>query len=251
MKRKKFSLEELSFVLPTLDEIQQRGIIGGYSLNDYLGLVESGRWLGGDVEGLGYVGMNDNVTWSSYGYGIVGSGTYDAPYSSYTFDNWYGYWPGGYVYGLGYVDADNAYAYGYGYGYGYGQDGSNSGYSSQFLQNARQYEGTKYLLGGVSKDGMDCSGLITLAYNLPNRWTTSQPLPSSMFTTIDASHSSINSFISSLREGDVLVWKGQHAAIFVNGNSIYHAHKSGVNQTSDLARYWLKYKGYPTVYRPK
>ncbi|WP_162164168.1 C40 family peptidase [Xylanibacter brevis] len=131
---------------------------------------------------------------------------------------------------------------------------SSSGSSlsgSIILENARKYEGTKYVYGGISATGIDCSGLIMRACNLNIRWTTSSRLPSEQFEIIKPSTSSHDSFVSSLHKGDILVWPGQHAVIYVDGYNIYHAHSSGVNQTGDLSSYWIKTKGYPVVYRVK
>lgn len=118
----------------------------------------------------------------------------------------------------------------------------------QALERAREYEGTPYLEGGESKSGMDCSGLITVAYQLPIRWTTSLSLENYGFDSIDVREETL---LQVLQKGDVLVWPGSHAAIYVGGESIYHAHSTGVGETSDLIRYWVKYKNCPTVYRKK
>ena len=66
--------------------------------------------------------------------------------------------------------------------------------------------------------------------------------------------------IDELRKGDILVWRWQdlngkwcgHAAIYVEGNSIFHAHGakgSPTNMTNDLEKYWLKKHKAPVIYR--
>lgn len=55
-------------------------------------------------------------------------------------------------------------------------------------------------------------------------------------------------FWKTVKKGDILVWKGRHAVIFLCGTSIYHSHNSGVNQTNDLKSYWMGF-GIPTIYR--
>lgn len=137
-----------------------------------------------------------------------------------------------------------------------GNSSSGSCYGSpssglQILENARQYEGTKYVSGGISSSGIDCSGLIMRACNLNFRWTTSDMLPPGKFEVIKPNTSSNESFISFLDTGDILVWPGRHAVIYVGGNNIYHSHTTGVNQTGDLSSYWLSTNGFPTVYRIK
>lgn len=122
----------------------------------------------------------------------------------------------------------------------------------QALARAREYEGTPYVPGGTSKAGMDCSGLIIVAYQLPNnssqRWTTQYSLIPYGFDSIPATEHTLKSVAQC---GDVFVWKNEHAAIYVGGDSIYHAHSSGVSQTGDLMRYWVIQKGCPAVYRKR
>lgn len=105
---KKFNLNELKFLLPAVDMQEQRSFVGGgsgtssdpYSRMEYLNMVSNGTWVGGYVEGFQfYVGKNETISW-------YGSGSDSNPYSMDTFLNWYGYWPGGYVDGLGYVHSD-------------------------------------------------------------------------------------------------------------------------------------------------
>lgn len=50
---------------------------------------------------------------------------------------------------------------------------------------------------------------------------------------------------------DVLVWKSNYTVIYVGGERIYHTHSSGVCETGDLMRYWVKTFECPAVYRKK
>ena len=95
---------------------------------------------------------------------------------------------------------------------------------------------------------MDCSGLISVAFQLPGRWNTKDSLVPYGFDKIAATKDNI---LSVAKPGDVLVWTGSHAAFYVGGERIYHAHSTGVGETGDLKLYWLKAKGCPVVYRKR
>ena len=116
----------------------------------------------------------------------------------------------------------------------------------------------------MSKEFMDCSGLITAAYNLPNRWFTQneQELYTYGFINPPVDKSGYKAFAASLQVGDVLVWQNilnsdgrgvhGHAALYAGNEHIYHASsKKGVAETSDFIVYWLPKNGYPNVYRKK
>ena len=283
MKRKKISLEELSFLLPLLDDAEQKMYVGGgdgsrwhpYTQKEYDMACSFRKWTGGWVIGSDskthYIEADTDIKSTP-----DGDGSKEHPYTANQFNDWHGYWAGGYVQGMGFVAPDSSitahryyengiyhteqYGSYYNYnnwyytGYTYYSDNeanriNNSGCS--ILENARRYAGTPYSFGGNSANGMDCSALITRACELNHRWTTSQPLPPDRFNIISVSTGRPGSFINDLQEGDILVWPGQHAAIYVGGSNIYHAHSTGVNQTGDLVSYWIRQKGYPVVYRSK
>jgi|GEM_PF-6902051 hypothetical protein len=283
MKRKKISLEELSFLLPLLDDAEQKMYVGGgdgsrwnpYTQKEYDMARSFRKWTGGWVIGSDskthYIEADTDIKSTP-----DGDGSIEHPYTANQFNDWHGYWAGGYVQGMGFVAPDfgitahryyengiyhteqygSYYDYNNWYytGYTYYSDSeanriNNSGCS--ILENARRYAGTPYSFGGNSANGMDCSALITKACELNHRWTTSQRLPSDRFNIISVSTGTPGSFINDLQEGDILVWPGEHAAIYVGGSNIYHAHSTGVNQTGDLVSYWIRQKGYPVVYRSK
>ena len=146
---KKFSLKELESFLPVMNLQEQNAIVGGglgtpsspYTMNEYSTMVSRGTWRGGYVEGYGqYISLtNTNLVGSSYnGKLFGGNGTSSNPYSFYQFLNWYGIWPGGYVYGYGYIIPDvviygsksSAYSYIYNnsssYSYSYSSKSSSS-----------------------------------------------------------------------------------------------------------------------------
>lgn len=70
MRKKKFSLEALSHILPVLDEVEQRGFVGGgdgtfenpYTAEEFDNW--QGSFPGGVVEGLGLV--QPDITVYSY-----------------------------------------------------------------------------------------------------------------------------------------------------------------------------------------
>lgn len=155
-----------------------------------------------------------------------------------------GTWKGGYVQGYGYVlpmvtvIASN----------------NPEGFSGEdILARAYAFKGTPYKSGGNNASGIDCSGLVTAALGLDQRWTTKSDISGMEKITI----SNLQNKLSLLQPGDILVWRWTdkngyhgHAVIYVGGEQIFHAHSSGTNTTSDLLRYWNK-KGVTTVYRKK
>ena len=78
-KRKKFSLDELNFILPALNAAEQRNYIGGgsgtyhnpYDYQEWMNLAVHGNWHGGWVfednthMNKVFIGQNDNITWDA------------------------------------------------------------------------------------------------------------------------------------------------------------------------------------------
>ena len=121
-----------------------------------------------------------------------------------------------------------------------------------YYMTALQYKGVQYLSGGMSRAGVDCSGLVNLAAGQKTRvWDTNMNTsPPGNWMVAPVAKSSHDAFIFSLKQGDLLVWKG-HCAFYAGNGQLFHARKPGtvVDFTSDLKVYWLPQKGYPTVYR--
>lgn len=115
-------LEGLRRQFPVLTKEDMRHYVGGYG-NGYSGGGFGNDWF---YHGFGGYDPDGNFHW----------------YSGYTqdeLDNWEGYWPGGWVYGLGYVAPDTNIYGGNGYGYGWGNDDS--------------YWGDYDTYGGYGEDG--------------------------------------------------------------------------------------------------
>jgi len=121
-----------------------------------------------------------------------------------------------------------------------------------YINEALKYQGVPYKTGGMDKNGIDCSGLINVATGQTTRvWHTSSGTPPpGRWVEMKFKKNNIDEFIGFLKRGDLLIWKG-HAAFYFTGTQIFHAQKPGtfIGFTNDLKLYWLKDRGYPTVYR--
>lgn len=126
-----------------------------------------------------------------------------------------------------------------------------------YYENALKYidRNIPYKLGGIDTTGMDCSGFVSVALNLPSnpRWhTRSKIKPAADLEEIEIKTSSYEEFIECLQEGDILLWEEKgHVAFYAGGSSLVHASCSkGVAKTKDLVVWWLPNRGYPNkVYR--
>jgi len=99
-----------------------------------------------------------------------------------------------------------------------------------------EWEGTKYRLGGMSKQGVDCSGFVYLTYYSQFGVT----LPR---TTRTQSRQGVAVSQGALRPGDLVFFKTgadqRHVGIFVEGRKFLHASSSrGVMLSSLDNRYW-------------
>lgn len=117
------------------------------------------------------------------------------------------------------------------------RDVNNSMVKNVILQNYRHWEGVKYLWGGDSKYGIDCSAftrrvLSQLKINLPR-------------TTSEQIHSGNQISKQQLKIGDLVFFKTssvtRHVGIYVGNGQFIHASKSMGVTTSRLdENYWLR-----------
>jgi len=80
---------------------------------------------------------------------------------------------------------------------------------------AEGFLGTPYLWGGNSRAGVDCSGLVQLAYHACG-------LPCPADSDLQQSLGSELPKAAPLRRGDLLFWKG-HVAMAVDAQTLIHA----------------------------
>lgn len=103
------------------------------------------------------------------------------------------------------------------------------GSDNRLAAAANKYKGVPYRWGGTSAKGLDCSGLVVVAFQdaygvTPPRTTYTQE-PWKMLTRIDRGE---------LAAGDLVFWAG-HVAIYVGGGQVIHApHPGAVVRYEDI-----------------
>ncbi|MDQ1530111.1 MAG: peptidoglycan DL-endopeptidase CwlO [Microbacteriaceae bacterium] len=109
------------------------------------------------------------------------------------------------------------------------------------VQSALKYQGVPYVLGGESKSGMDCSGLVQRAFadlgvSVPRLVHQQQTIGQSVGSLKDA------------KPGDLIVLNGgDHIAIWAGDGKVIHAPYEG--RTVSLQKAWFTDKDVVTIRR--
>lgn len=110
---------------------------------------------------------------------------------------------------------------GNGWGSAYSPDGSLSASRNQALATASSYLGDRYVLGGTSHSGIDCSGLVMAVYD---QFGFGRYLDSHLAGHQARAIPGVRTSISNLRPGDLVCWNdGSHIAIYAGNGQIIEA----------------------------
>ena len=98
-------------------------------------------------------------------------------------------------------------------------DGQLSNSRNALLQDASSYLGSRYVLGGRSYKGIDCSGLVMNVYNKLGFGITQHNA-----TWQGRNIPGVRTSINNLRPGDIVAWRdGSHIAIYAGNGQIIEA----------------------------
>lgn len=104
-------------------------------------------------------------------------------------------------------------------GRAYKADGTLSDSRNALLKDASSYIGSNYVLGGTTKKGIDCSGLVMAVYNKLG-FKVSQHSADWQGDNIPG----VRTSVKNLRPGDIVAWKdGSHIAIYAGNGEIIEA----------------------------
>jgi hypothetical protein len=127
------------------------------------------------------------------------------------------------------------------------------GSGATYYDNALKYKSAPYLKGGMTKEGIDCSGLVNRATDNETRvWNTSMGNPPGNYNKITVRNNSYDNFIADVIKGDLFLWPNEHAAFYAGDGGLFHAHGTAgtpTGYTYDLKTWWIPNRGYPDVYR--
>lgn len=91
--------------------------------------------------------------------------------------------------------------------------------SGDFVAFAEKHLGLPYIWGGISSDGLDCSGLIQSSLRAVGKQA---PRDSDMQEQALGKPVEVNSQYSGLKRGDLVFWKG-HVGIMIDSMNLLHA----------------------------
>lgn len=117
------------------------------------------------------------------------------------------------------------------------QTSSNSSPIVQKLhEHYSRWEGVRYKEGGITKDGIDCSGYVFLTYK--NKFNKKIPRSTELLSRYGREIQS-----SQIKPGDLVFfktgWKTRHVGIYINDGEFMHASSSrGVMISSLNNSYW-------------
>ncbi len=113
---------------------------------------------------------------------------------------------------------------------------SHNEITNKLVQQFQKWSGTPYRMGGMDKNGIDCSGFVQVTY----RQLFDVRLPR---TTEKLALSGVGVTVSNLRSGDLVMfktdWKDRHVGIYLeNGTFMHVSSTSGVMLSRLDERYW-------------
>ncbi len=113
----------------------------------------------------------------------------------------------------------------------------------------REWENVRYVRGGLSRDGIDCSGFVYMTY----RDVFGMHIPR---TTKEQSKIGESVLLKNLKSGDIILFKTgifqKHVGIYMENNIFMHASKSNGITLSNLSdQFWSKrYWQSRRIFRP-
>ena len=114
-------------------------------------------------------------------------------------------------------------------------------FGQKLVDDAREYLGTPYVLGGRSKDGIDCSGLVK---NVLEGYGIDAPHDSSKQAGLGTEVPSL----AEAKPGDLLVFNnGHHIGIYAGDNKVIHAPSPGKKVVEQ--ELWTGDEGIVTIRR--
>ena len=117
--------------------------------------------------------------------------------------------------------------------------------TASIIDNAKKYVGTKYVFGGTTKSGFDCSGLV---------WRVLKDSGKKVNRLTAAGYYNVSKKVSTPKAGDLVFFsntykKGvSHIGIYVGNGKMISATSSGVKVDKVKTGYWGKYfTGYGRI----